>query len=116
MDFKKFDQHTPHYYYSQFKQAFESDDPKTVSAALFGLLYAFSQDYATLTEGPFATQSRGYVKDVVDYLDRKYTATIRYFHQRGIAQMVPPEGYKASLLGSRPDIAELYGAESGLIV
>ena len=114
MDFKKIDNHTPQYYFSSFRQGFESTDPKTVSASLFGLLFSFSKDFDLLCPN-IANASRDYVRDVVNYLDRKYTATIRYFKQRGLCHEIPDVGYRESLLGSRPDIAARYGAESGLI-
>lgn len=113
MDFKKIDKHTPQYYFNTFKQGFESTDPKTVSATLFGLIFSFSKDFDMLC--PNMNASKDYVRDVVDYLDRKYTATIRYFQQRGLCIGIPDVGYRESFLGSRPDVAARYGAESGLI-
>lgn len=111
MDFKQIDKHTPKYYWDQLGMGFKSDDPKTVSASLYGLLFQFSNDFNMLCPA-INTSSRDFVREVVDYLDRKYTATIHYFWQQGLPIAIPDTGYRHSLLDSRPDIAAAYGPEA----
>lgn len=110
MDFKKIDTHTPKYYWDQFGQGFKSQEHTMVSASLYGVLLGFSQDFNTLCPN-LTLASREYVMDVVDYLDRKYTATIRYFKQQGMQLLIPEVGYRRSFLESRPDIANIYGPD-----
>lgn len=115
MDFKKLDRHTPEYYFKQYREGFSSKNPQVRFATLFGLLSAFSQDFDMLAQGALA-QDHYHVVGVVDYLDRKYTATISYFHANGYCQEIPVTGYKESLLGSREDIARVYMSKSGIII
>lgn len=110
MDFKQIDKHTPKYYWDQLGMGFKSEDPRTVSASLYGLLFQFSNDFNMLCPA-LGTSSRDFVREVVDYLDRKYTATIKYFRQQGLKVAIPDTGYRHSLLDSRPDIAAKYGPE-----
>lgn len=110
MDFKQIDTHTPKYYWDQFGQGFKSNEQKMVHASLYGLLSGFSQDFNTLCPN-LALASKEHVRDAVDYLDRKYTATIKYFKQQGMTMPIPEVGYRRSFLESRPDIANIYGPD-----
>ena len=119
MDFKQIDKHTPKYYYDIYAQGFKSEDPRMITGALYGLLSAFSNDFNTLCP-KLESADKQFVRSVVDYLDRKFTATVRYFRSQGLMGMIPDTGYRKSLLESRADIAAIYGAStvhgSGLIL
>lgn len=110
MDFKKIDTHTPKYYWDQFGQGFKSQEQAMIFASLYGIFLGFSQDFNTLCPN-LTMVSREHVRDVVDYLDRKYTATIKYFKQQGMTIPIPEVGYRRSFLDSRPDIASIYGPD-----
>lgn len=110
MDFKQIDKHNPKYYWDQFGQGFKSQEQKMVSASLYGVLFGFSKDFDALCPN-LALAPKEHVRAVVDYLDRKYTATIKYFKQQGMTMPIPEVGYRRSLLESRPDIASIYGPD-----
>lgn len=114
IDFKQRDSHTPEFYWKQFGSLFTSQDGKTAMEAFYGFMFMMKQDFDSICPNP-KIAGIDFVRQAVDYMDRKYTACIKYFHNHGWAIAVPENGYRRSLFEAFPEIAKIYGPDKKFI-